>query len=205
MTGRLALALLLAAAPAALSLRPAPARADPPPWRQAITVPDRKRLAGLWKAWTDAKAQVAAAGHADEWRKLGDLVDPGASFDGGPPEPGEYRCRTIKLGTQTPGLPVMLLSTPRPCRIEPGEEALHLVSPFAGQRTSGLLYPDGDRMIYLGAISLGSEPGMFAYRRDVERDQVGILHRIGPTRWRLELPRPRWQSLIDIVEIVPAG
>lgn len=189
----------------ALLLTSAPSQADPPPWRQAITEPDRRRLAQLWKAWSESKAQVAAAGHADEWRKLGDLADPGQLAVGGPPQPGDYRCRTVKLGTRTPGMPVMVMTGARPCRIETAGEFLRLISPFGAQRTAGLLYPDGDRMIYLGAVSLGSESGLFAYKRDAERDQVGVLHRIGPTRWRLELPYPKWESALDVVEITPAG
>ena len=185
----------------ALLLTAAPALADPPPWRQAITEPDRRRLATLWKAWTEAKSQVSAAGHSDEWRKLGDLADPDLRAEGGPPPPGDYRCRTVKLGTRTPGMPVMVMAAARPCRIEAAGEFLRLISPMGAQRTAGLLYADGDRMIYLGAVSLGSESGLFPYKRDAERDQVGVLHRIGPARWRLELPWPKWESALDVIEI----
>lgn len=192
MKAPLALALLLVAFPVA---------ADPPPWRQAITEPDRKRLALLWKAWSLAKSQTVDAGHAAEWQKLGDLADPSLSAPGGPPQAGPYRCRRVKLGARTPGMPVMVLAGARPCRIEAAGEFLRLIVDAGAQRTAGLLYPDGERMIYLGAVSLGSEGGMFAYRRDAERDQVGVLHRIGAQRWRLELPFPKWESTLDLIEI----
>jgi hypothetical protein len=33
---------------------------------------------------------------------------------------------------------------------------------------------------------------------------VGILERIGTDRWRLVLPRPRWEAMLTVVEITPA-
>ena len=81
-----------------------PVLADPQPWRREITEPDRKRLAGLWRAWTMARAQVVAAGNADAWVAEGPLTDPAAATTGEAPPPGRYRCRTVKLGTRTPGL-----------------------------------------------------------------------------------------------------
>lgn len=190
-----------AAAALALLLLAVPAAADPPPWRQAITQPDRKRLALLWRAWTTARAQVSEVGHSDEWTRLGDLVDPNLRAEGEPPRPGAYNCRSLKLGARTPGLPVMVMAKPRPCRIEVAGDNLRLIVDAGPQRTAGLLYADGKRMIYLGAVSLGSESGLFPYRRDAERDQVGVLHRIGVDRWRLELPFPKWESTLDLVEI----
>jgi len=190
------------AAVALLLLLPAaPALADPPSWRQAITEPDRKRLSLLWKAWSEAKTQVAAARRTAEWAALGDLADPAAHAEGGPPVPGNYRCRTVKLGSRNPGMPVWVMSATTPCRFEIAGDELRFVAPLGAQRTAGRLYDDGDRMVYLGAVSLGSESGLFAYARDAERDQVGVLHRIGPKRWRLELPYPKWESTLDVIEI----
>ena len=189
-----ALMLLLVAAPVA---------ARPLPWRQAITEADRKRLAGLWTAWAQAKAQVEAGGHGAAWAGLGDLADPAALAEGGPPAPGLYRCRTAKLGTRNPGMPVWTMMAWTPCRFEMAGDYLRFVNLGGAQRTAGLLYADGDRMVYLGAVSLSSEPGLFAYNRDAERNQVGVLHRIGAQRWRLELPFPRWESELDVIEIVP--
>ena len=74
-----------------------------------------------------------------------------------------------------------------------------------GQRTGGLLYPDGDRLVYLGALSLANERSMFVYNADEDRNQVGVLRALGPKRWRLELPFPKWESTLDVVEITPAA
>ena len=182
----------------------APAFADPKPWRSEITEPDRKRLAGLWRAWTTARAQVGASGHADAWAREEPLTDPAAGAGGDAPPPGRYRCRTVKLGTRTIGMPVWTMSATYPCRVEQVEGGLRFVREGGAQRTAGMLFADGDRQVYLGALSLGSERGLFAYNADAERNQVGVLRRLGDARWRLELPWPKWESTLDVIDIVPA-
>jgi hypothetical protein len=182
----------------------APALADPQPWRRSITETDRKRLAGLWRAWTTARAQVAAAGQADAWTAQEPLTDPAAGTGGDAPPPGRYRCRTVKLGTRTAGMPVWTMSETYPCRVEQVEDGLRFVREGGAQRTAGLLHADGDRQVYLGAVSLGNERGLFAYNADAERNQVGVLRRLGAARWRLELPWPQWESTLDVIDIVPA-
>ena len=181
-----------------------PALADPQPWRREITEPDRKRLAGLWRAWTTARAQVVASGHTEAWVREEPLTDPAAATTGEAPPPGRYRCRTVKLGTRNPGMPVWTMSDTYPCRVERVEQGLRFVREGGAQRTAGMLHPDGDRQVYLGALSLGSERGLFAYNADAERNQVGVLRRLSAARWRLELPWPKWESTLDVIDIVPA-
>ncbi|HEU4704481.1 MAG TPA: DUF4893 domain-containing protein, partial [Sphingomicrobium sp.] len=41
------------------------------------------------------------------------------------------------------------------------------------------------------------------YGRDKERDVAGFVERIGPDRWRLLMPRPHFESRIDVLELVP--
>jgi hypothetical protein len=43
------------------------------------------------------------------------------------------------------------------------------------------------------------------YGRDQERDVAGFVERIGPNRWRMLLPRPHFESQIDVMELVPIG
>ena len=43
------------------------------------------------------------------------------------------------------------------------------------------------------------------YGRDAERDLAGWVERVGPAQWRIILPAPRFESLTDVVELVPAG
>jgi hypothetical protein len=33
---------------------------------------------------------------------------------------------------------------------------------------------------------------------------IGAVERIGPARWRIALPRPRFESTLDLIELVPA-
>ena len=80
---------------------------------------------------------------------------------------------------------------------------------FAGhnafQSSTGRLYPDGERMVFLGAMTLRGDMSRFVYGADPDRNEVGVLERIGPARWRLVLPWPRFQSTLDVVDIVPAS
>ena len=60
-------------------------------------------------------------------------------------------------------------------------------------------------MIFLGAMMLGDESRPLPYGRDAERDMAGIVERVGPLRWRVAFPYPRWESIVDILELVPKG
>ena len=92
------------------------------------------------------------------------------------------------------------------CRIEPGNGVLGLAKLDGSQRPSGWLYPDGpQRMIFLGSVRMADERRPLPYGGDPERDMAGILERIGPERWRLVLPRPRWEAMLTVVELRPAG
>jgi hypothetical protein len=74
------------------------------------------------------------------------------------------------------------------------------------QRPVGLAFRDGDmRGVFLGTMMLGDETTALVYGRDTDRDMAGIVERIGDKRWRIVLPYPRFESLLDVVEIVPAG
>ena len=59
-------------------------------------------------------------------------------------------------------------------------------------------------MVFLGTLQLGDEHGVLRYGHDAERDMIGLLERIGERRWRLTLPFPRFESMLDVIEIVPA-
>jgi hypothetical protein len=43
------------------------------------------------------------------------------------------------------------------------------------------------------------------YRQDDQRDIAAYLERIGPNRWRLVMPKPRFESQLDVMELVPQG
>ena len=39
--------------------------------------------------------------------------------------------------------------------------------------------------------------------RDKKRDMAGYVERIGPVRWRLVMPAPHFESLLDVIELTP--
>ncbi len=73
------------------------------------------------------------------------------------------------------------------------------------QRQVGLIYPvDQVRQVFLGTIVLGDERGALRYGQDETRDVAGFIERIGPNRWRMIMPRPHFESQMDVMELVPA-
>lgn len=189
------------AAPAAAS-----AEAPPPAWQQVIRERDRKRLAGLWSAWTRSLKQVALAGKGPHVAALGGMAAADAADNGPLPTPGDYHCRTVKLGSRHDMPPVSLhpaMSDPvaGSCSIIQRDGLLWFEQGAGAQRVGGRLFPDGDRMVFLGSLALAGEMGVRPYGADAERDQVGVLRSIGDGRWRLELPWPMWQANLAIIEI----
>lgn len=189
--------------------KPASAAVRAQPWQRIIDDSDRKRLATLYGAWTRSLADVQKAGQLSAVTALGDLAVPDAGRAAPPPTPGSYRCRSIKLGNREDGIvrnptPVVIAAPYRQCTILAGGGLLYFDEGPGGQRIAGNLYPDGDRLVFLGSMALAGEAGAMAYGADGDRDQVGVLQAIGDRRWRLELPWPMWQSNMQVIEIVPA-
>jgi hypothetical protein len=210
---RLSIALAVAALPLAACASDRPPGAPTPKamreisWQEQINESDRKRLAGLYAAWTRSLNQAADSGHRDAVAALADLTLPDAARPGPPPAPGVYRCRTIKMGARTDGgrtaPTAMGTGDFAPCTITAKGSLLWFEQAGGAQRVGGTLYPDGDRMVFLGSKALNGEMGVMAYGSDASRDQVGVLRSFGDARWRLELPWPMWQSNLEIIEILP--
>ena len=73
------------------------------------------------------------------------------------------------------------------------------------QRPVGLIFGnDNFRQIFLGTMMLGDERRPLDYGRDADRDMAGAIEKVGPERWRLILPFPRFESMMDVIELVPA-
>jgi hypothetical protein len=60
------------------------------------------------------------------------------------------------------------------------------------------------RGVFLGTMMIGDETTALDYGRDADRDMAGLIERVGDSRWRIVLPYPRFESMLDVVEIVPA-
>jgi hypothetical protein len=176
-------------------------------WRTIATRDDHVRISDWRKAWLKALA-MARPGHQAEIAAEGPLLDPDAALLDHPgPPPGDYRCRTIKLGSQSTVTPDYIVFAPTRCRIEPASGGTFSFAKLGGaQRPMGRIFPDtSQRMIFLGTMQLGDEPGTLRYGNDKLRDLAAIVERIGARRWRMVFPNPHFESTLDVIELVPAG
>ena len=175
-------------------------------WRTIATEDDRERLRQWRDAFVDGLQQARAAGHAAEIAREGALLEPDAALPGGTVPNGSYRCRVTKLGAKSPGLLPYIAYPYFDCRIRQEREVQGFAKLSGSQRQVGLVFPnDALRQVFLGTLVLGDEARAMQYGRDQERDVAGFIERIGPDRWRLIMPRPHFESEIDVLELVPAS
>ena len=173
-------------------------------WRTIATDHDRERARKWRTAWVRAIAKARAGGHSAEVAKEGILLEPDAALRGAAPPAGDYRCRVLKVGSQSKGLLDYVAYPHFDCRISAGAGATDFVKLTGSQRPVGRLFPDGDRrMVFLGTLQLGDERGNLRYGHDRQRDMIGLLERIGDRRWRLAFPYPAFESTLDVIELVP--
>jgi hypothetical protein len=213
-TGRAALGGLVLAAlaltacggdkpPATPSATPAghPSVSD---WRSIATTDDRRRLREWRTAWMAAVAKARTGGHGADIAARGVLLEPDAALAPPDPPPGDYACSVTKIGAKSAGLLDYVAYPAFTCRISAQSGALRLEKLSGSQRPLGTLYRDnGMRLIFLGTVALGDERAALAYGRDTQRDMAGIFERIGSNRWRLVLPHPAWESMLDVIEFTP--
>jgi hypothetical protein len=174
-------------------------------WRSAATEDDRARLRNWRDVWVKAVAQARSAGHGAEIAAEGVLLEPDSGVAPVGLAIGEYRCRTIKVGSPSDLLPYVAYP-PFRCRIEPDKAGLGFVKLTGSQRPVGRIFPDtARRMVFLGTLQLGDERGALRYGHDRDRDLAGIVERVGTRRWRIAFPSPRFESLLDVIELVPAS
>ena len=174
-------------------------------WRALATDDDRGRLRRWRDAWVEALAKARAAGHGDDIAREGALLEPDAALAGARLPPGDYRCRTIKLGARTAGSPDYAADPARRCRVRANGTRLRFTRLDGPQRPIGVLFPDtGRRLVFLGTLQLGDEALALRYSRDTERDMAGVVERVGDDRWRIVLPYPHFESLLDVIELTPS-
>jgi hypothetical protein len=203
---RLCLFAAAALAPAGIAMAridvvPVGAGAD---WRAAATKADRERLRHWRDAWTAALTQ-ANRSEAAAIAAGGALFEPDTALAGAEPPPGDYNCRTVKLGRAELGGTHDYVAYPAArCRIATVDGRVHFTMLTGVQRPVGTIFQDnGRRMIFLGTMMFGDETRALRYSRDTERNMIGIMERVGDARWRLVFPRPHYESLLDVIELTP--
>lgn len=175
-------------------------------WRGIVTAGDRDRYNRIDAAWELALQQAHRQRGSGDLASTGDLIDPGAARPSVAPPPGDYRCRTVQLGSQggEDGLGYVVYGW-FDCRIEQTPNGLKFIKLTGSQRPAGLLFPENDRrMVLLGSMALASEPPANSYGQRPDRDLIAALERIGEARWRLVIPWPQNESNLDLIELVPA-
>lgn len=187
-----------------------PSAADEPPatgsWRATATDADKERIRGWYASWDAALADARAKGHGAEVDREGVLLQPMAALPNAFLPAGDYRCRTIKVGAKGRGGLSYIAYDWFRCRVAPEQGLSSLTKLTGSQRPVGLIFPDNlKRQIFLGTLELGDEKMAVNYGSDRMRDMAGLVERIGDNRWRLVLPAPAYESLVDVIELVPAG
>lgn len=219
----LAMAAVLAACgrtppPASVSAAPPVATATPSPvvvvredggapdWRRIATDADRERLRAWRDAWVAATTRARAAGSGAALDQQGALFRFDEALDRPLPPPGNYRCRTFKLGAKGAGMPDYTAYPWFACRIAAEGDVTSLTKLTGSQRQVGLLFAAAPRRgVFLGTLMLGGEARPMEYGRDAGRDVAGWVERVDTARWRVAMPWPAFESTLDVLELVPAA
>ena len=169
------------------------------------TPADRARLRSWRGAWIDAMAKIRAAGLISSIEADPTLFDPDRALPNPVPPAGLYRCQVVKLGANGTAMRDLTRYPAVDCRVESADGIVRLYKIDGAQRPFGTLYEDSSsRAVFLGTMVLGDEHRPLAYGKDANHDLAGYVERIEPQRWRMVLPWPRFESLLNVVEIVPA-
>lgn len=172
-------------------------------WREVATENDRRRLRSWRDAWVAALPLAKRGGGAAVIAAEGPLFNPDRNLRDPAPPAGDYRCRTFKLGGQgRAGLDYVAYPWFR-CRVG-ADGAFSKLD--GSQRPVGVIYPHSSgRAVFLGTLNLGDERRVLRYGRDRNRDMAAFVERVEERRWRMVFPYPRFESLLDVIELVPAS
>ena len=193
--------LIVALAGCATSRGPAPVASD---WRSVATDSDRERLRDWRGDFARAVTKARGAGHGAAIDAEGRLLMPDAVVGGTLPN-GDYRCRIIKLGAQGGGLLDYIAYPGFACRVSQEGQLQYFAKLTGSQRPMGRIYPaDAMRSVFLGVLMLGDEARPMRYGSDPERSVAGWVERVDERRWRIVLPAPKFESMTDVVELIPS-
>ena len=172
-------------------------------WRRVATASDRTRLRNWRQAWIEALDHARKA-NVDKIVAGGALFDPDRAYSGAVPPVGRYRCRVYKLGAKGTAMAEFTSYPDFACRVGTDGNLPTFYKLEGAQRPAGAFFRDtASRAVFLGTLVIGDERRAMQYGRDASRDLVGYVERVGDKRWRLVLPYPRFESILDVVELVP--
>lgn len=184
----------------AIAVAPAPVALN---WRTVATKADREKLRtwrDAWKIGIERAQRENATGIAAQ----GMLFDADRALTGAVPPPGAYRCRVFKLGAKGTAMAEFTSYPDFACRVDDKGGVSHFYKNSGAQRASGTIFHDNRaRAVFLGTLQLGDEGRSMDYGRDSGRDLAGFVERIGERRWRMVLPYPQFESIVDVIEMVP--
>lgn len=185
-------------------MRPSTAVVQPASdWRSVVTDADRARLRDWRASFAAALASARASGHGDEIAQEGTFLDPDSAL-GGPIPNGLYRCRVIKMGAKSAGMPDYVAYPWFTCRVKLQGKLQQFAKLDGSQREIGVIFPyDQLHEVFLGTLMLADEARAMPYGVDPMRNVVGYVERIGPQRWRLVMPKPAFESQLDVMELAP--
>ena len=175
-------------------------------WRSVATQQDRDRVRNWYSSWQTAVSDAEAKGDGAKIKAHGALLSPTAAIDVPTLPVGEYRCRMMKIGAQGRATLGFSVQDWGRCRVDGTAEDRTFVKLDGVQRPSGRIFPDGfSREIFLGTLSLSDEQASIPYGSDRMRDMAGIIERVSDGRWRIVLPEPAYESLLDVMELEPVA
>ena len=173
-------------------------------WTDVASTDHVLRITGIDTSWNDALAAARKAGFSRQIAAEADLLDPAAALPRPAPTPGFYRCRILRFGAPGKKQPAFAAYREYFCFVGVNDDHLALTKDGGSERPGGYLWDDrgsDKRLVFLGAVALGTEKAPRAYADDVSRDLVGVFERIGDFRFRLVMPAPRPDSRLDVMEL----
>jgi hypothetical protein len=175
-------------------------------WRKVVTAADKLKLTRWREAFTAAIASARSAGEGEAIAREGALLQADAGLEKPAIGEGNYVCRMISFGRKDTYIKALSVQPASRCVVSNSNGRLGFVTMDGRQRARGTIFPGNDRrQIFLGTIALGDETRWMGYGRDAARDMVGALERIGERQWRIVLPEPEFDSLMNVIELTPAN
>ncbi|SFZ85226.1 protein of unknown function [Devosia enhydra] len=160
---------------------------------------DKDRISSLAEARSRGLAQALRATSAADRDLVAGLLSTAPSRPALETLPGDYRCRTIKLG----GITDLTVYGWFRCAIRAEGDALSVVKLTGSQNFTGALHAGGEGVLMVGAGHYNQDPPN-GYGDDPERDIVGCLAALGEAGTLvLEEPFPRFESVHDLIVFEP--